>query len=158
MELIYLMLFESLRKLKIFDVENKIYCNFCKSQQSGSRQEEIYSLPPILIIALNRGKNDQYFNEEFNFPEVLNLNDTNYVRKENSYKKYFLCGLIKYFGEDCSNSHYISYCRNSVNDKFVMYNDTLVSENIEINDAIKCKISDNNNENENPYILFYHFC
>ena len=116
----------------------------------------IFSLPPVLIIVLNRGKNAQDFNEKFEFPEILNFIGTNYVTFEGSYKKYFLCGLISCIGGSTSNVHYISYSRNSMNDKFVMYNDTLVSENIDIEEAMKYIISDNDNEKLTPYILFYH--
>ena len=79
---------------------------------------------------------------------------------EGSFKKYFLCGLISFFGESSSNVHYISFCRNSVNDRFVMYNDTIVSENIEIEEAMNYTISDkfdNDNEKVTPYILFYRY-
>ena len=77
---------------------------------------------------------------------------------EDSYQKFFLCGLIKYFGENSLSGHYISFCRNNFNEKFVMYNDTLVSENIEIEEAMKCNTSSNANEKVTPYILLYHFC
>ena len=71
--------------------------------------------------------------------------------------RFFLCGLITHLGESSSSGHFICYCRNNVNEKFVMYNDTQVSENIEIDDAKKCSISDNANEKRTPYILFYHY-
>jgi len=150
--------FEYLRKMKNLDGENMIYCNNCKCMTSGSRQEMIYSLPPVLIIVLNRGKNAQDFNEQFDFPEVLNFIETNFVIFEGSYKKYYLCGLISCIGGSSSNVHYICFCRNSIDSKFIMYNDTIVSENIEIEEAMKCTISDNDNEKVIPYILFYrHF-
>jgi len=146
--------FENLRKLKIFD---KIYCNNCKCMASGSSQEKIFSLPPLLIIVLNRGKNDQDFKEEFNFPESFDFSLENFQIYKNSYKKYYLNGIIKYVGESRTNCHYISFWRNTINEKFVKYDDTLVSENCEIEEAMKCIIHENNNENVTPYILFYHY-
>jgi len=87
--------------------------------------------------------NGQDFNEKFKFPEKLDFNKANLLINEGSYKKYFLCGLIKYFGENSLSGHYISFCRNNFNEKFVMYNDTLVSENIEIEEAMKYNTSSN---------------
>ena len=147
--------FANMKKLTILDI---IYCNNCKCMTYCSSKEFIYNLPPVLIIVLNRGKNEQDFNEKFNFPEVLDFNKTDYVINEGSYKKYFLCGLIKYFGENSLSGHYISFFRNNLNEKFVMYNDTLVSENFEIFDVMEYNISNNNNEKVTPYILFFHFC
>jgi ubiquitin C-terminal hydrolase len=65
--------FENDRKLEILDGENMIYCNKCKCLCAGSHQQMIFSLPPVLIIVLNRGRNNLDFNEKFDFPEVLNL-------------------------------------------------------------------------------------
>jgi ubiquitin C-terminal hydrolase len=149
--------FENDRNLEILDGENMIYCNNCKCLYSGTHQQMIFSLPPVLIIVLNRGRNNLDFNENFDFPEVLNFIGTNYVIYEGSYKKYFLCGIIVHLGESSSSGHFICYCRRSMNEKFVMYNDTIVTENIEIEEAMKCTISNNTNEKRTPYILFYHY-
>jgi ubiquitin C-terminal hydrolase len=149
--------FENDRNLEILDGENMIYCNNCKCLYSGTHQQMMFSLPPVLIIVLNRGRNNLDFNENFDFPEVLNFIGTNYVIYEGSYKKYFLCGIIVHLGESSSSGHFICYCRRSMNEKFVMYNDTIVTENIEIEEAMKCTISNNTNEKRTPYILFYHY-
>jgi ubiquitin C-terminal hydrolase len=149
--------FENDRNLEILDGENMIYCNNCKCLYSGTHQQMMFSLPPVLIIVLNRGRNNLDFNENFDFPEVLNFIGTNYVIYEGSYKKYFLCGIIVHLGESSSSGHFICYCRRSMNEKFVMYNDTIVTENIEIEEAMKCTISNNDNEKRTPYILFYHY-
>ena len=150
--------FDCDRKIEILDGENMIYCNKCKCMCSGSHQQMIFSLPPVLIIYLNRGRNNQDFNENFDFPEAFNFNGTNYVIFAGSYKKYYLCGIIVHLGESSSSGHFICYCRKSLDDKFVMYNDTIVTDNIEIDDAMKCTISENDNEKRTPYILFYHYC
>ena len=149
--------FKSDRKVENLVGENMIFCNDCKCLTPGSHLQMIYSLPPVLIIVLNRGRNNQDFKEEFTFPEVLNFNENNYVIYDGSYKKYFLCGIIVHLGESSSSGHFICFCRNAINDKFVMYNDAIVSDNIEIEEAMKCNISDNNNEKRTPYILFYHY-
>ena len=124
-----------------------IYCNNCKSLKSGSIKQDIYKLPPILIIVLNRGKNNQDFREEFIF---------NIVYNPQTFRKYFLCGVITHLGESGSNGHFISYFRNSRQQNFLCYNDASVAE-VGIQDAMKSKISFREDEDVIPYILFYHY-
>ncbi len=151
--------FETDRKVEILKDENMIFCNSCQGSHTGSTQQSIYSLPPVLIIVLNRGKNNQDFNDEFNFPEVLDFNDGNnfVISNHNNYKRFFLCGIITHLGESSSSGHFICYCRNDLNDPFVCYNDTQVAEGIEIDAGMSCNLSENSYEKKTPYILFYHY-
>jgi ubiquitin C-terminal hydrolase len=150
--------FEKDRKEEILTGQNMIFCNSCQTTYSGTTKQEIYSLPPVLIIVLNRGKDNQDFNENFNYPEVLDFTEYNFaISNHNNFKRFFLCGIITHLGESSSSGHFICYCRNRLDDKFVMYNDTIVTDNIEIDDAMKCTISENENEKRTPYILFYHY-
>ena len=92
--------FESDRKEERLEGENMIYCNRCKGMRNGTHKQEIYSLPSVLIIVLNRGKNNQDFNEEFNFPEVINfMNYPNYIINKDSFKRFYLSGLITLLGK-----------------------------------------------------------
>ena len=135
--------------------ENMIYCNNCNGLRDGFHQQSIYQLPYVLIIILNRGKNNEDFNEEFDFPEILDFNNHGVIINHNSYKKYYLCGIITHLGESGSGGHFIAYCRNNVNDNFLCYNDDKVTE-VSIKNAMSSKISDNVLEKKTPYILFYH--
>ena len=135
--------------------ENMIYCNTCKGLRDGIHQQSIYALPYVLIIILNRGKNNEDFNEQFDFPEILDLSNQGVILNQDSYKKYYLCGVITHLGESSSAGHFIAYCRNNSNDKFLCYNDAVVSE-VNVEDAMSSKISDNDLEKKTPYILFYH--
>jgi ubiquitin C-terminal hydrolase len=148
--------FENDRKIETLEGENMIYCNYCQGSYPGSTQQQIFSLPPVLIIVLNRGKNNQDFNDKFNFPEVLDLNNF-VITNDNKYKRFFLCGIITHLGESSSSGHFICYCRNDLNDPFVCYNDTQVVDGIEIDEGMKCNISENSYEKRTPYILFYHY-
>ena len=145
--------FDSDKKKENLIGENMIHCNFCGGLRNGSHQQTIYGLPSVLIIILNRGKNNVDFDEEFHFAEKLDL--TSYVINENSYKQFYLCGVITHLGESGSSGHFISYCRCNPNDKFLCYNDTSVFE-VNVEDAMKTKISNNIYEKKTPYILFYH--
>ena len=149
--------FEIDRKEEILIGDKKIYCNICQSWNSGKFQKNIFNLSQVLIIVLNRGINNQDFNEEFTFPEVIDFRKNNYVINAKSYKKYFLCSIITCFRENSSNVHYVCYCRNKLNEKFVCYDDINVSKNIEIDDAMNFKFFGNYNDKRTPYILFYHY-
>ena len=134
-----------------------IYCNSCKQLQDGAHQQIIYDLPYVLIIILNRGKNNQDFNEDFEYPEILDFNNSGISINPNTpYKKFYLCGIIKHLGESGSSGHFIAYCRNSFANKFMCYNDSVVYEASFI-DAMTTNVSYNENERKTPYILFYHF-
>ena len=152
--------FESDYKQENLTGENMIYCNNCKSLQNGWMKQNIYQLPSIMIIVLNRGKNNKDFREQFKIDEILNFaNNPNIlcnVNNQKTYKKYFLCGVITHLGESGSNGHFISYYRNGMNQKFFCYNDASVAE-VSVEDAIKTKISYNESEDIIPYILFYHY-
>jgi ubiquitin C-terminal hydrolase len=135
--------------------ENMIYCNNCKGLQDGVHQQSIYKLPKVLIIILNRGRNNADFNEEFDFPPILDLSNQNVIIDQNSSHIFYLCGIITHLGESGSGGHFIAYCRNNQNDNFTFYNDAIVSE-VSVESAISYKISNNENEKRTPYILFYH--
>jgi len=134
--------------------ENMIYCNNCRKLKEGSHKKDYYTFPPILIIILNRGRNNQDFNEPFRFDETLYF--SNIVQNQNSLKKYFLCGCITRLGKSGSDGHFIAYCRNNVKDNFFCYNDASVSP-CSVKDAMSTKISEKEAEKKTPYILLYHY-
>ena len=138
--------------------ENMIFCNTCQALRSGWNKQELHTLPPILFIVLNRGKNNQDFREKFIFDEKLEFNRNNLtfnLINPNSYKRYFLCGIVTHLGSSDSNGHFISYFRSDINQPFYCYNDASVAK-VSINSAMNCKISDIVEEDIVPYILFYH--
>ena len=136
--------------------ENMIYCNRCKKLSPGSHQQQIYGTPEVLIIILNRGRNNQDFNEEFRFDEYLDFTNQNIIFNQSSYKKYYLCGIITHLGESGSSGHFIAYCRNDPNSNFQCYNDAAVSQ-VSVFDAMATKISSRDIEKKTPYILLYHY-
>ncbi len=135
--------------------ENMIYCNFCKGLRNGKHQQKIFGLPNVMIIILNRGKNNQDFNEYFEIPDKLDFTNKNLIIDPRSYQRYYLCGVITHFGESGSAGHFIAYCRNSPDSGFTCYNDSIVSE-VTVKDALTTIISNNEWEKKTPYILLYH--
>ena len=146
--------FEVEQKEEELKGENMIYCNNCRKLTNGKHQTKIFGLPEILIIVLNRGENNKDFNEEFEIYEKLDFNNRNLITNQDSYKKYYLCGVITLLGE-IGDGHYIAYCRNDPNGQFICYNDSIVSD-VSIEVATSSKKSDNDFEKKTPYILFYH--
>ena len=134
--------------------ENMIYCNFCRKLSPGSHKQDFYTLPPILIIILNRGRNNQDFKESFRFNETLDFSSI--VQNQSSWKKYFLCGIITHLGKSGSDGHFIAYCRNNFNDNFTCYNDASVSP-VSVSNAMSARVSENEAERKTPYILLYHY-
>ena len=136
--------------------ENMIYCDQCKKLTPGIHQQNIYSMPNILIIILNRGKNNQDFNEEFTFDEILDFTKGNVIiNNPKSSKKFYLCGIVTHLGESGSSGHFIAYCRNGVNEPFLCYNDAAVAQ-VNVITAMETKLSKNEMKKKTPYILLYH--
>ena len=146
--------FDCDKKEVILDGDNMIYCNSCKGLNPGTYQQIIYSLPKVLIIVLNRGKNNQDFNEDFIFPKELDLSIENYVILNNNNTHFYLQSVITHLGESYAGGHFIAYCRNGPKEDFLCYNDVFVSK-VTINDAMSSNISGNLYESRTPYILVY---
>ena len=138
-----------------FTGKNMIYCNNCRQLTEQIEQKDIYHMPSILIIILNRGKNNQEFSEFFRIDELLNFaNESFFCNPLERKKKYFLCGIISYIGKGLNNGYFICFWRNSINEKFYRYDDISVKE-VSVEEALKTKISNKNEESVIPYILLY---
>ena len=135
---------------------NKIYCNCCKQLTIDKQQQFIYSLPKVLIIILDKGKNNQDFKEEFQFPKVLDLSIGNYIINNGNYTHFYLQTVITHLEQSVSGGNYIAYCRNEPNEEFLCYNDAIVSK-VNVEQVMSSNIYENIYENKTPYILVYHF-
>jgi len=143
------------KREEILDRKNMIVCNFCKALAPCTHQQIIYTLPKVLIIMLDRGKNNQDFKEEFQFPKELDFNTGNYVIRNDCNTKFYLQSIITHLGESIDRGHFIAYCRNGPNEEFLCYNDSIVLK-ATVNEAMSSKIFGNSNEKRTPYILVYH--
>ena len=65
------------KKINIISGENSIYCNYCKSTCNSSMSTILTTVPQILIILLNRKKENEY-TIKINYPEFMDLN--NYIQ------------------------------------------------------------------------------
>ena len=140
---------------EILDGENMIYCNNCKKLVKAKTKQDFYILPRILIIVLNRGKNNFDFNDEFDIPEYLDFSNKNIVINQNSCMKYYLTSIIKHLGKSGSNGRFIAYVRKGTSDKCICYNDSVVNY-VTIQGALEEKKSNKAEEIITSHILFYH--
>ena len=139
-------IFSCLKQYKLpstFTGDNQLYCNTCNSLQDAISTNLIFSLPPVLIFILNRGKG-KVFDCDVDFP--LDLNLQKYVEYEKSFYNYKLRGVISHLGESGMGGHFIAYCRHRIDDKWYLYNDSTVT---------LCKNQNSDFMVGTAYILFY---
>ena len=129
----------------LFNGSNQNYCNICKQLNDSYYTTKIFSSPNVLIIILNRGK-DNIYNIKLNFEEMIDI--TNYVlQKDSALIIYELYGVITHIGESGPNAHFIASCKSPIDKKWYRYNDAFVDPITNIQSEIM--------DYGIPYILFY---
>ena len=132
------------RKVNFMTGDNVIYCNYCKQSCNSYMRTILATGPEILVILLNRGKGIE-FNVKINF--YLNLDLSNYIEMKNTGCQYELFGVITHIGESGMGGHFIAYCKDYINGKWMKINDAIVTP---VND-FKTEVIDF----AMPYLLFY---
>ena len=123
--------------------KNKINCNKCQTKSDVYITSSLISMANYLCIILNRDEGNSYKYKVI-FPESLNLFD--YIdKKQDKEFVYNLYAIISHQGTDANNGHFYAYCKHRINNKWYLYNDSIVSE-CEKNDDYLNGVS---------YILFY---
>ena len=79
----------------------------------------------------------------FKFPEKLNI--LNFVSYKEGNTYFELYAVICHIGPSSMSGHFVAYCKNKIDKKWYLYNDSLVTP-CNKNDEYK---------NGMPYILFY---
>ena len=131
---------------ELFTGENKNFCNKCNTLYDSNYTSLIYSFPIILIIILNRGKNNEY-KIKLDFNEEIDI--TKYAKAKNTNDKliYNLIGVVNHIGESGQYAHFMAHCKSSINNTWYRFDDKNVYRiNNVYNDVINF---------ETPYILFY---
>ena len=133
------------QKTEMFNGENRSNCNICKQLFDSEYTSRIYSSPNVLILILNRGKDNKY-NIKLDFTETFDLTQF-VVVKDRPQLIYNLNGVITHFGQSGPNAHFIGFCKSPINNKWYKYNDAFVNlvENVQ-KEIINFGT---------PYILFY---
>ena len=139
--------FEYNQRIDNFKGQNQSYCNICKQFSDSLFCSKIFSSPNILILILNRGKDNEY-DVKLYFEETIDI--SNYILDKDidmRNKLYNLYGIISHTGESGPSGHFIASCKSHIDGNWYRYNDVLVGQ---IYDIQKEAI-----EFGTPYILFY---
>ena len=132
------------QKTDYFQGENKNYCNICRQLWNSEYTSYIYSSPNVLILILNRGKNNIY-KIKLDFAETIDISQ--FVINKNISQVYNLYGVITHLGESGPNAHFVASCKSPIDGNWYRYNDAIVSPITNIqNEVFNFGI---------PYILFY---
>ena len=134
--------FEYYGKIDLMSGDNQMYCNQCNKLCNSYYSTILYSGSTYLIINLNRGKGAVYECKVI-FPEVLNL--FNFFTYKQGVTVYELYAVICHLGPSSMSGHFVAYCRNRKDNKWYLYNDSIVS---------LCSRKDQYIDGM-PYILFY---
>ncbi|NWV01188.1 UBP4 hydrolase, partial [Upupa epops] len=123
------------------------YCPNCKKHQQATKKFDLWSLPKILVVHLNRFSYSRFWRDKLDtvveFP-IRGLNMSEFVcnPKAGSYV-YDLIAVSNHYGA-MGVGHYTAYAKNKVNGKWYYFDDSSVSEASE--DQIVTKAA---------YVLFY---
>jgi len=111
--------------------EDSWYCNKCKEHVEATKQIEIFNIPNILIISINRFKRDStYFNEKVSDHvscPVEGFDISEFVLNKKGADIYDLTGVVNHFG-GLQGGHYTSYARSKVGSAWHEYNDGMVTK------------------------------
>ena len=133
------------QKTELFTGDNQNYCNLCKQKFDSLYTSKIFSSPIILILILNRGKDNKY-NIKLNFFETIDI--TSFVmQRDKPNMIYNLYGVITHIGESGPNAHFVASCKSPIDNKWYRYNDSFVNPISNIEKEVI--------EFGTPYILFY---
>ena len=133
------------QKTDLFTGDNKNFCNICKLLYDSEYTSTIFSSPNILVLILNRGKNNIY-KVNLDLQEYIDIR--NYVLTSNNEPLiYNLYAVITHLGESGPNAHFVATCKSPIDNIWYRYNDAMVNP---INNFVKDVVNFGT-----PYILFY---
>ena len=136
--------FNYLQQGSYFTGENKNYCNNCKQLTESVYTSKIFICPNILIIILDRGKENIY-DIKLDFDLKMDISD--FVLFKSGRQIYNLYGVVTNIGGSGPYAYFIASCKSPVDNNWYRYNDDSVTP---ISDLKKDLI-----DYDTPYILFY---
>ncbi|PSN37265.1 hypothetical protein C0J52_17324 [Blattella germanica] len=104
-------------------------CPSCKDKRDAIKKFDIWRLPPILVIHLNRFYHDGWWRKRqtyVDFPFTLNMREFTPL-PDQRYVSYDLYGISNHYGT-MEGGHYTAYCKNSVYGKWYKFDDHEVGE------------------------------
>ena len=141
--------------------DDNLYTN--KSNKSLFYTNNIYvKFPQTFYILIYYGKNkEEPINFLYNFDEILDLNNVEFVDKNIKYKKYFLSSMIVCKFPKQEKGYFYTFFRKDMNNSFRIYNsrDNQVNDikntNKELEHLKQEKQGQSKNIKSYPYVLVY---
>ena len=124
--------------------EKGLYCQNCKSKNTTTILNSIYSSHTILPIIIDRGDDSQLNKDKIEFPDELDI--SKYIEYKSSSRNFYLCGVVSNLGFSNNFGKFEAFCKMEQKGQWFNYNDEKVSS---------CPIEDVHNKGI-QYILFYH--
>ena len=117
--------------IKVFKTQYKV-CENCKTIQEFLQRKQFYTLPPFLIVCLDRGSDCQFKNKvAYN----LQMNLNNQVENKKSITSYGLTGIVKRLDKG-DKEHYICIYFDFMINSWVLRNDSEIKK---LNSPYDCK-------------------
>ncbi|GFR96123.1 ubiquitin carboxyl-terminal hydrolase 8 [Elysia marginata] len=105
-------------------------CPRCKVERDSEKRIEIWKLPPILLVGLNRFYSEGMWMQKkssyVDFP-VNGLDLSQYIAGSRPRNHYNLYGISNHYGT-MEGGHYTAFCRNPVNKRWYKFDDQDVYE------------------------------
>ena len=139
--------FEYNQRTEKYTGKDQKYCNLCKQFSDSIYSSKIYYCPNVLILILNRGKDNEY-DTKLDFEENIDISEYILEKDLNNKIIYNLYGVISHTEENEPSSHFIANCKSAIDGNWYRFDDILVEK---INNIQKEVI-----EFGSPYILFYN--
>jgi len=132
------------------DSANKWKCDLCKKKVNAWKTIYIWKPPPILIIQLKRFRNSFMIEKD---STLVKFPLENLTLEHNYYPDHYLDSSYDLYSTSNHNGgygggHYISYCQNSINNKWYEFNDASVYY-IPDSEVLNTVVT------QNAYTLFY---
>lgn len=120
-------------------------CSKCKKLRNCIRKLDIWRLPPILILHLNRFEHDVLMRKKQNFVDfpLEGLDLAKHTGIRNRYTNFDLYGVSNHYGT-MDGGHYTGFCKSSINKSWYKFDDHEVYE-----------LSRDSVKSSAAYLLFY---
>ena len=106
--------------------DNKCYCQKCKALKDARVVSQIYYTPPYLIINFDYGKDKKYIPKKIDFGELIDIEG--FTDENCQHKGYSLIAVSTHIGKSGNSGHYVAYCKNLINNKWYLFNDSSCNE------------------------------
>jgi ubiquitin carboxyl-terminal hydrolase 8 len=131
---------------------DQYYCEKCKTHVDGTKKQDLWMLPPVLIVHLKRFKYNDYGkvgskNEAAIAYPIIGWDLKSHVKSSRGvYPRYDLYGVINHMG-GLGGGHYIAHALNRFDDTWYEFNDSSYRSTSE---SVHKRLS------KSTYVLFYN--